>query len=122
LSPETNYKIRFEVTPPTEKSSKSNYADTATIKTKPTTFTARQTAAKKDSPIELLDHSVKLGILAQHGDHITIVDTKGQALLSHFVAGSETAVSLPSSAKGVVLLTYTRNGNIVASKRVTIVH
>ena len=120
LQPATTYKIRIEVSQTS--GVHGPCADTTTITTKSTTFAARHFDAKKDTPIELLDHSVNFKALAKHGDHITIVDTKGQTLLSHFVVGSETAISLPSSAKGVVLLTYTRNGSIVASKKVTIVH
>jgi hypothetical protein len=121
LTSNTTYKIRIEVSDPATTNPHKSCADTTTIATKSTTFAMKQFSAKKEIAIELLDHSVKFGTFTQHGDHITIVDTKGQTLLSHFVAGSETAVSLPSSAMGVVLLTCSRSGNVIASKKVTIV-
>jgi hypothetical protein len=120
LQSATTYKIRVEVSQAS--GAHAPGADTTSITTKPTTFAVNQFSAKKEVAIEMLDRSINFGTLAKRGDHLTIVDTKGQTLLSHFFTGSETVVSVPASAKGVVLLTCLRNGNVIASKKVTIVH
>jgi hypothetical protein len=120
LTPITTYKIRLQVTQPG--GAHGPCADTATITTAAATSSASHFLTKKDVPLELLDHSIRIGSMARHGDQLSIVDTKGQTLLSHIVSGNETAVVIPSSVKGVVFLTCRRNENIISGKKVTIIH
>jgi hypothetical protein len=118
LIPETTYKIRYEASDNIH----TPYADTATIKTKSTTFSTPNFKAQKNIPLEFLDHSVRLGTMAKNGDRVTIADSKGRTLLDHHVKGTEKAINLPSHAKGVYFLTYTREGKILDKKQFVITH
>jgi len=120
LTPKTTYKIRLQANHPTN--AHEPCADTATITTSATTDITQRFSLQKNIPLEFLDHSVRLGSMAQLGDRIAIVDSKGQTLHSFIVSGSQKAVRIPSYIKGIVFLTCSRNGNMLASKKITIMH
>jgi hypothetical protein len=120
LTPNTTYKIKLQVsqTPATH----APCADTATIKTLATTPVSRSYTFKKDVPLELLDHSVRLGSAVKDGDHLTVTDCKGRTLLNHNVKSNEKVVDLPSNAKGVYFLIYSRQGTVLDKKQFVITH
>ena len=120
LSPNTAYKIRLEVTHP--QNMKGPCADTATITTKPATVALNRFITNNSVCIELLDHSVRLGSMAKNGDHLTVTDCKGRALLNHKVKSNENAINLPSNAKGVYFLIYSRQGTVLDKKQFVITH
>jgi hypothetical protein len=118
LSPKTTYKIRLEVSD----SKHTPCADTATITTVGTTSAEVFFNSAKKVPLELLDHSVRLGATAKLDDHIMIADCQGRKLLDHHVKSSERDINLPTHAKGVYFLTYTREGKLLDQKQFVITH
>ncbi len=117
LTPNTTYKLRLDA----NKTNETPCADTATITTKPTVFVSQRFTAKKDVPLELLDHSVRLGSTAKSNDRLTIADCQGHTLLDHSVKGNERSITLPSNAKGVYLLIYSRKGAVLDKKQFVII-
>ena len=91
------------------------YGDTATFKTN-SSHALQQFVSSKNIPLELLDHSVKLGSQARSGDRLTLTDCKGRTIFDHVVSASEGIIGLPASAKGAYFLTYCRQGRLLDKK------
>jgi hypothetical protein len=114
LSPSTTYYLFFEVTD----SEHDPYGDTATIKTSKVSGVIQNFALSKNVPLELLDHSVRLGSQVRPGDRLVISDCEGRTLFNHAISGSEGMIALPSIAKGVYVLTHSRQGKMLDKKRI----
>jgi hypothetical protein len=121
LQPKTTYKIRIEIKK-VSGSAEDPCADTATITTLATTSAELHFNSAKEVPLELLDHSVRLGSAAKSNDHLVIADCQGRTVLDHHVKGAEKSINLPSKAKGVYFMTYTREGKILDKKQFVITH
>jgi hypothetical protein len=65
---------------------------------------------------------VRLGSTAQSNDHLIVADCQGRTVLDHHVKGTEKSINLPSKAKGVYFMTYTREGKILDKKQFVITH
>jgi hypothetical protein len=122
LTPKTTYKIRLEVTDTVPGNTHKVCADTATITTLTATSAKVDFNTQKKVPLELLDHSVRLGSAAKSNDRLVIADCQGRTVLDHHVNGAETAINLPSKAKGIYFLTYSREGKILDQKQFVIIH
>jgi hypothetical protein len=120
LETKTTYKIRLEVSQAS--GAHKPCADTTTITTLATTSAELHFNPAKEVPLELLDHSVRLGSAAKSNDHLIIADCQGRTVLDHHVKGCEKSINLPSKAKGVYFMTYTREGKILDKKQFVITH
>jgi hypothetical protein len=118
LQPKTTYKVRIQAAD----GHHAPCADTATITTLATTSAEVHFNRAKEVPLELLDHSVRLGSAAKSNDHLIIADCQGRTVLDHHVKGAERSINFPSKAKGVYFMTYTREGKVIDKKQFVITH
>ncbi len=118
LSPNTSYFLFFEAT----STEHDPYGDTTTIKTLSGSHAIQKFSTAKNIPLELLDHSVRLGSQAKPGDRLIVADCAGRTLYEHSVSGNEARIALPSASKGVYFLTYCRQGKVLDNKRFIVVN
>jgi hypothetical protein len=112
LLPNTSYFVFLKVT----STEHDPYGDTATIKTMDPSQALQQFVSSKNVPLEMLDHSVKLGSQARPGDRLAMTDCNGRTIFNHVVSASEGIIGLPSAAKGAYFLTYYRQGKLLDKK------
>jgi hypothetical protein len=118
LSPNTNYFLFYEAT----STEHDPYGDTTSIKTQKLSRTMQSFTNSKNIPLELLDHSVRLGSQAKPGDRLIISDCEGRTFYDHSVSGNDGIIGLPTASKGVYVLIYSRHGKLLDNKRFIIVN
>ena len=120
LTGKTKYYIRLDATP--SDAELEPYSAETTFTTLDPSKVIQELKISKNTPLELLDHSVRVGAQARSGDRLIIADCEGRTIFNHAVAGHEGIITLPAVSKVVYFLTFQRQGKLLDNKRFIILN
>jgi hypothetical protein len=120
LTGNTKYYIRLDATPSDPELDP--YSADTTFTTLNPSKVIQELTISKNTPLELLDHSVRVGAQARSGDRLIIADCEGRTIFNHAVTGREGIITLPAVSKGVYFLTFQRQGKLLDNKRFIIMN